>query len=262
MPEGHTIHRIARDQNRDYAGQRLRVASPQGRFADGAAELDGRRLVTIEAHGKHLGYRFEGDRVLHVHLGLYGKYRKHKAPPPEPRGAVRLRVIGDEKAFDLNGPNCCELLAPEKWEAVRNRLGPDPLRDDADPELLWDRMQRSRGAIGALLLNQAAVAGVGNIYRSEVLHLLDIHPDRPANSVTREEFDAMWELLVELLEIGVKHNRIIIADPEELGKPRSKMTRDERLLVYKKSHCSYCDAPIDSWECGARKVFACLACQT
>lgn len=261
MPEGHTIHRLARDQTRDFAGQALRVSSPQGRFAEGAEALDGRRLVTIEAHGKHLGYVFDGGGVLHVHLGLYGKFRRHKSPPPGPRGQVRLRVIGNEKAFDLNGPNCCELLSRPEWEAVRGRLGPDPLRDDADPEALWTRLQKSRGAIGALLLNQAVVAGVGNIYRSEVLHLLDIHPDRPANTLTREEFDAFWELLVELLEIGVKYNRIIIADPADVGKPRSRMTRQERLLVYKKPHCSYCESPIASWLLAARKVFACTKCQ-
>ncbi|MEM9185309.1 MAG: DNA-formamidopyrimidine glycosylase family protein [Planctomycetota bacterium] len=266
MPEGHTIHRVARDQTRDFAGQKLRVSSPQGRFADGAKQLDGRRLLAIEAHGKHLAYRFDagtrtGGRLLHIHLGLYGKYRRHKAPPPEPRGAVRLRVVGDEKAFDLNGPNCCELLTEGEWSAVQGRLGPDPLRKDADAERLWTRLQKSRGAIGALLLNQAVVAGVGNIYRSEVLHLLDIHPDRPGNTLTREEFDALWALLVELLEIGVKHNRIIIADPADVGKPRSRMNRDERLLVYKKQHCSYCESPIASWELGARKVYACTSCQ-
>ncbi|MEN1681948.1 MAG: DNA-formamidopyrimidine glycosylase family protein [Planctomycetota bacterium] len=262
MPEGHTIHRIARDQTRDYAGQRLEVSSPQGRFADGAALLDGKRLVTIEAHGKHLGYVFDGAGVLHIHLGLYGKYRKHTAPPPEPRGEVRLRVVGEAKAFDLNGPNCCELLDTAGWEAVRAKLGPDPLRDDADPELMWDRVRKSRAAIGTLLLNQSVVAGVGNIYRSEALHLLDIHPNRPGKELTRDEFDALWDLLVELLNIGVKYNRIIIADPEELGKPRGRMTRDERLLVYKKKQCSYCDSAIDEWQLAARKVFACPACQT
>ena len=261
MPEGHTIHRLARDQNRDLAGETLTVSSPQGRFAVGAAEIDGQTLVTIEAHGKHLGYFFAAGRVLHIHLGLYGKFHHHKSPPPEPRGAVRLRVIGKQTAFDVNGPNCCELLSPAEWSAIRQRLGPDPLREDADPEQLWNRLQRSRAPIGTLLLNQQMVAGVGNIYRSEVLHLLDIHPDRPGNSLTREQFDSLWELLARLLEIGVKHNRIIIADPADVGKPRSRMTKSERLLVYKKPHCSYCQSPIVSWKLAARKVFACPSCQ-
>ncbi|MEM6331080.1 MAG: DNA-formamidopyrimidine glycosylase family protein, partial [Planctomycetota bacterium] len=76
MPEGHTIHRLARDHNRDLAGQKLRVSSPQGRFEEGAAQLDGRKLIDVDAHGKHLGYRFTGGHVVHIHLGLYGKFRR------------------------------------------------------------------------------------------------------------------------------------------------------------------------------------------
>ncbi|MEM6798794.1 MAG: DNA-formamidopyrimidine glycosylase family protein, partial [Planctomycetota bacterium] len=172
MPEGHTIHRLARDQNRDIAGQTLRASSPQGRFTEGAAAINRRKLIHIEAHGKHLCYRFTGDRLVHIHLGLYGKFRRHTSPPPEPRGAVRLRVVGKEKAFDLNGPNCCELITPAEWDAIRDRLGEDPLRDDHDADLAWQRISRSRAPIGTLLLNQSVIAGVGNIYRSEVLYLL------------------------------------------------------------------------------------------
>lgn len=261
MPEGHTIHRLARDQNKEFAGQTVRVSSPQGRFAEGAAKLDRRKLVTIEAHGKHLGYRFTGGRVMHIHLGLYGKFRRHLVPPPEPRGQVRLRMIGRERAIDLNGPNCCEVITPADWEAIRDRLGEDPLRDDSDPQVVWNRMSKSRAAIGALLLNQAVIAGVGNVYRSEVLHLLGIHPQTPGQELTRDDFDLLWSKLVELLQIGVKHNRIIIADPAEVGRPRSRMTRAERLLVYKKRHCRTCHSPIATWELAARKVFACPTCQ-
>lgn len=192
MPEGHTIHRLAQDHTRDFAGQKLKVSSPQGRFIDGAKLLSGKKLTTVEACGKHLFYRWSGKRTLHIHLGLYGKFRRHKLPVPEPRGAVRLRVIGQELAFDLNGPNCCELLTDKEVDAVFNRLGPDPLRADADPERVWKRMSRSRAAIGGLLLNQAVIAGVGNVYRAEALHLLGIDPERPGNSLSRNEFDALW----------------------------------------------------------------------
>ncbi|MEN0111305.1 MAG: DNA-formamidopyrimidine glycosylase family protein, partial [Planctomycetota bacterium] len=149
MPEGHTIHRVARDHGKLFAGERLAVSSPQGRFADGAAELDGRRLAEVEAIGKHLFYRWEGSPkrrgkragdatdVLHVHLGLYGKFRLHKSRDesgdwPKPRGAVRVRMVGADAAFDLNGPNRCELLDAEGYRRHAERLGPDPLRKDAD----------------------------------------------------------------------------------------------------------------------------------
>ena len=260
MPEGHTIHRLAADHNRDFAGQQLNVSSPQGRFAAGARELDGRLLTAVQAHGKHLLYDWDG-RTLHVHLGLYGKFRRHKSPPPEPRGAVRLRVIGPQLAFDLNGPTACEVLTNAEVSSLLDRLGVDPLRADADPEKAWDRIRRSSAPIGTVLMNQNIIAGVGNVYRAEILHLLQMHPERKASSLQREEFDALWRLTVHLLQIGKRYNRIIIADPADVGKPRGRMTRDERLLVYKKDFCSRCDGPIESWLLAARKVFACPRCQ-
>ena len=261
MPEGHTIHRIARDHERDFAGQKIKISSPQGRFAKESQELSGKKLKSVTAHGKHLCYEFPAGKLVHIHLGLYGKFRPHKLPPPEPRGAVRLRVIGEEKAFDLNGPNCCELITKKDWEKIRDRLGPDPLRQDAQPERVWERISKSKQAIGKLLMDQSVVAGIGNVYRAEVLFLLGIHPERLGREITRDEFDALWSKVVELLQIGVKYNRIIIADPKEIGKPRSRMNRQERLLIYKHKVCSKCDGDVDWWELGARKAYACKRCQ-
>ena len=261
MPEGHTIHRIARDHSRDFSGQNLQVSSPQGRFADGAKQLNRRKLQSIDAHGKHLCYQFSGGRYLHIHLGLYGKFRKHKTPPPEPRGQVRVRMVGQKFAFDLNGPTACEVITKKEWNAIRDRLGEDPLRNDSDADVVWQRMCRSRSAIGTLLLNQSVIAGVGNVYRSEVLHLLGIHPETPSNKLDRETFDLLWQRIRELLKIGVRYNKIIIADPADIGKPRSRMNRDERLLIYKRSVCSRCDSKVRAWTLGARKAFACPKCQ-
>jgi endonuclease-8 len=262
MPEGHTIHRIAKDHVRDFVGQQLAVSSPQGRFASGAKILTGRTLESVEAHGKHLCYRWSGRKLLHIHLGLYGKFRRHRIPVPEPRGQVRLRVVGQQKAFDLNGPNRCEIITKKQWSVIQARLGPDPLREDADAEEAWQRVNRSRAAIGTLLLNQSVIAGVGNVYRSETLYLLGIHPDTPGSALSREEFDALWSKLRALLKIGVRYNRIIIANPADVGKPRSRMNGEECLLVYKRESCVQCDSAIESWLLGARKIYACPHCQS
>lgn len=261
MPEGHTIHRIARDHTRDFVGQKVKLSSPQGRFTDEASFLSGKTLRAVSAHGKHLCYEFPRGRFVHIHLGLYGKFRNHKSPPPEPRGAVRLRLIGNDKAFDLNGPNRCELISKEDWAKVQARLGPDPLREDANPEAVWQRIHKSRQSIGKLLMDQSVIAGVGNVYRAEVLFLLGIHPERRGNEVTRNEFEALWQKIVELLNIGVKYNRIIIAEPKEIGKPRSRMNRQERLLIYKHKVCTKCDGHVDWWDMGGRTAYACRRCQ-
>ena len=261
MPEGHTIHRRARDDQRVFAGQRLLVSSPQGRFASEAQLLNGRLLRRVEAHGKHLFYFWQGNRVLHVHLGLYGRFRDHESPPPEPRGEVRVRVVAKHNAFDLNGPNTCALLTPAQVHEVRRRLGPDPLRADADPQRAWERIRSSRTPIGSLLLNQSVIAGAGNIYRADVLFATGIHPSRPGQSLQQSEFNAVWSTLTRFLRWGVKYNRIVNADPKQVGKPRSRMRREEALLVYKKAVCWRCEGTIEAWEMAGRKIYACPRCQ-
>jgi endonuclease-8 len=266
MPEGHTVHRIARDHEKTFAGQKMIVTSPQGRFKTEAELLTGRKLKHVSAHGKHLFYHWTSRRgtkanLVHVHLGLYGKFRLHKNPAPEPRGAVRVRMIGQEKTFDLNGPTKCELYSKTDYQQLLNRLGPDPLKPDANPELIWSRISQSRAAIGSLLLNQSVIAGLGNIYRAEILFLLGIHPEQPGNTLGRDDFDKLWKLCVDLLRIGVRYNRIITVELSSAQKTPSRLNRDERLLIYKKDRCTRCNSKVRKWTLGARTMYACEKCQ-
>jgi endonuclease-8 len=260
MPEGHMIHRVARDHDQQFVGCRVRLASPQGRFADESAQLDKRKLLSVEPHGKHLFYRWR-QAYVHVHLGLYGKFRPIKRPFPDPRPTVRLRMTAGDRGFDLIGPNRCELLDSRSVEKILARLGQDPLKQTADPELVWNRVSKSRAPMGKLLLDQSVFAGVGNIYRADSLFCSRVHPDRPGNQLTRAEFDIVWNFLVQAMNVGLKFNRIINATPKEIGKPRSRMNGQERLLVYKQQFCTQCDAHIRSWDQGGRRVYACERCQ-
>ena len=262
VPEGHTIHRIARDHQRHLAGDEVEVSSPQGRFAEEASKLDGRELKGVEAKGKHLLYHFTGAGYVHIHLGLYGKFRLSKQPLKPPRGQVRLRVIGSRYGFDLNGPNRCELMGNDARKALLDRLGEDPLRRDADPDRVWDRVSKSRSAIGGLLLNQSVISGVGNIYRAEALFALGISPFRLGKEVSQGEFDELWALLSAWLRVGVKYNRIITADAKEHGKSLSRLNKNERLLIYKKPHCPTCASEVSVTELAARKIYYCGQCQT
>ena len=261
MPEGHTIHRLARDHRKWLAGQVVTVSSPQGRFEAQAKSLSGTELKTVDAHGKHLFYVFEDKRTLHVHLGLYGKFRLFKKPFPEPRGAVRVRLVGNSHGFDLNGPNQCELLAKDKVKLLQARLGVDPLRVDSDPERLWHRLHRSKKQVGALLLDQSMIAGVGNIFRAEILFLLGIHPCRLAKDLSREEFDNLWSLAKRLLEIGVKYNRIITVPKQVGGKPLTRLSNEERVHIYKKESCPKCYRPVEQIDSAGRSLYFCSYCQ-
>ena len=136
MPEGHTIHRAAKDQTPLLVGQALAVTAPDGRYTAEAAALDGRTLSAIEPVGKHLFYHFDGPspNVVHVHLALFGKFRVHNLgrESPEPKGAVRYRFVGNGHALDLHGCRVAELIDDAAVNAIKKRLGPDPLDPKAD----------------------------------------------------------------------------------------------------------------------------------
>ncbi len=266
MPEGHTIHRIARDHAKLLVGPALVASSPQGRFDSSAALLDGRRLAGIEAYGKHLFYDFEHDLVLHVHLGLFGKYRVHRtevteAPPP-PRGAVRLRLSAPTATIDLAGPTACELGTPDDRDAIVARLGPDPLRADAKAELAVDRMARSRAPIGALLLDQSVLSGIGNVYRAEALFVHGLDPRRSGRTVAPETLTELWDTMRTMLRNGVKDGRIVTVDPAEVGvRTRTKVPKGERTYVYHQDLCRRCGTAIVHDEIGARTCWWCPSCQ-
>ena len=265
MPEGHTVHRIAADQNEWFAGQKIALLLPQGRFSTEAQSLSGLRLKSVEAFGKHLFYVFSAKRIIHVHLGLYGKFRVHSNPPPEPRGAVRMRLIGSRKSFDLNGPNQCELIDSIKMEQVIKRLGPDPLRPDSDPQDAWRKISTSSKPIGAMLLDQSVIAGIGNIYRCEILFLLSINPQKPTNELNGEQFQAIWDLTCRLLEIGKINNRIVTTiDLNETNGDAiiaKSIRRSERLNIYKKPFCPNCGDYVYYWQLANRTVYSCDNCQ-
>jgi endonuclease VIII len=267
VPEGHTIHRLARDHERLFGGQRLSAASPQGRFADGAAVLDGELLERTDAHGKHLFLGFAGERWVHVHLGLYGTFLDGPLPAPAPRGAVRLRLTGERAYADLRGPTACELLTGPEKAAVGARLGSDPLRADADPDRAGDRIRRSRAPVGALLMDQTVVAGVGNVYRAEVLFRHGIAPLRPGQKVGAREWEAVWADLVALMREGVRTGRIDTVRPEHtpeaMGRPPRQDDHGGEVYVYRRADqpCLVCGTAVRRGELVSRNLFWCPTCQ-
>jgi endonuclease-8 len=262
VPEGHTIHRLARDLATDLAGRPVGAWSPQGRFAEGARRIDGACLVGTEAWGKHLFLRFDHGEVLHIHLGLIGKLRRREVPAAAPVGQVRVRLEGDKVVWDLSGPMICAVVPPDAVDAVTARLGPDPLRRDADPARFVERILRSRKPIGNLLLDQDVIAGIGNVYRAEVLWALGIHPAREGRSLSRDEVVAIWRWLVEALRLGVRRNRIVTVDPKELGVPLGRIPREEALQAYHRLDCRRCGGLVTALALGGRRIDACLRCQT
>mgnify|MGYP006334956553 CR=1 FL=1 len=307
MPEGHSVRRLAEAFAQGFEGQSLLASSPQGRFAAGAALLDGAVLESCDAWGKHmfLGMRARaGDadlRWLHVHLGLYGAWtfagdaefagphaigaprvrvsevatpvlagpdeavaqplaQGQEWVPPAPRGAVRLRLVGDHGVADLNGPTRCEVLDDGAKAAVIARLGPDPLRPDPDG-IERDRfvaaMRRSRTSAGALLMDQSVLAGVGNIYRAELLFRAKVHPGRAGSSLAVRTVRAIWADAVALMADGVRDGRIVTTDPVDRG------SQEDSWYVYHRDGrpCLRCGTRVQVADLVGRKVYWCARCQ-
>jgi len=224
VPEGHTLHRLAGALDHAFAGRPAVVTSPQGRFADGAALLTGHAVEAAEAFGKHLFVRFADAPVLNVHLGLIGSFDvlPYAGGPPPPVGAVRVRMVGEQTYADLRGATLVQLVGPEQVEETIARLGPDPLRVGTpgnDPERSLARLARTSRPVAECLMDQSIIAGVGNVYRAEVLFRHRIDPFVPGNKLKPKSWLAMWEDLVALLPYGVAFGQIITLD-EQLAEAR------------------------------------------
>ncbi|GAA4912341.1 endonuclease-8 [Nonomuraea thailandensis] len=243
MPEGHLIHRHAREQHAALAGHVVRAAGPQGRFD--ARPYDGRALAGVEAVGKHLLYHFEGGLpAIHVHLGMRGIFLRYDDPAAEPRRGTRLRLATGEVAYDLIAPSRCEPLDAAGVGALFVSLGPDPLREDASAPEAVRRLTGFRGPVGAGVLDQGVWAGIGNAWRAELLFLLGLHPG--TRGLDAETALRLWEAAVTYLALGRDAGQVV-SDPA---------APDERW-VYKREHCRRCGTPVETWQLASRTAYAC-----
>jgi endonuclease VIII len=258
MPEGHLLHRYARLHRKHLVGRPVAASSPQGRFTSGAERIDGRVLDDAEAYGKHLFHRFD-DAVVHVHLGRQGTLLWLPSPPPAPRASVRLRMGAEAGAADLIAPLVCELGDDALRDEVVEGLGPDPLRDDADPEIAWAAIHASRRPIGALLLDQSVVAGIGNVLRAELLNMAGIHPSLEGSMLPRRTFDDLWTAIRGVMRVAAEEGRIITRRPA--GVPAADIDEIEGRFVYKRERCGRCGSPLERLEIADRAINACPVCQ-
>jgi endonuclease VIII len=267
VPEGHTIHRLAARHRALFAGQRVAVSSPQGRFAAGAELVTGHTVCDTEAYGKHLLHHFDHGRTLHVHLGLYGRFTDGEPPVPEPVGQVRLRMIGDRHWLDLRGPTACEVLSPDEVVALRGRLGADPLRDDADPDRSYATIAARGRPIFALLLDQSIVAGCGLIYANEVLFRAGLAPTTPGRLITAEQWARLWSDLRALMKEGVARGRIDTVHTAHTPEAMRRAPRVDRhggeVYVYRRpgQPCLVCGSPIARGPLAGRNLYWCPSCQ-
>jgi endonuclease-8 len=318
VPEGHSVHRIARQFALHFVGHPAAVSSPQGRFADGASLLDGRTMVDARAVGKQMFLEFDNGLWLRVHLGLYGAWdfagditadatvasaggrmgqtnqrgtildqdaaedslssigaprrtrlrmseqEKLEAPieqfPPEPIGAVRVRLLTENAVADLRGPTACEVLTAEQVDAAVAKLGPDPIVDPEGEERFVSVVQKKATPIALLLMDQSVISGIGNVYRAELLFRARQNPHTPGKELREEVVRELWRDWAYLLAIGVKTGQMLTMDDLSDEDYRKALAhRDDRHWVYHRSGlpCRVCGTHIVMEELGGRKLYWC-----
>ena len=303
MPEGHTVHRIAGLFRHVFEGQSVVASSPQGRFRDGAELISGSVLERAEARGKQLFLHFERERIVRVHLGIYGAWdvmtlqgesvragspqtlslgapratrrrlgeREESCDadepfPPAPRGAVRLRLETLDVVADLRGPTACEVQTPEESAAVLARLGPDPLLDRGirGQREFVRRVGSTSRPIGVVLMDQAVVSGIGNVYRAEILFRHGLDPYQPASSLPEETAVVLWKDWAKLLADGVKTGVMLTRnDLDAAGRTRALRVAKDRYFVYKRAGlpCRVCATDVQMALMATRKLYFCPQCQ-
>ena len=262
MPEGHTVQRTANEFNEHFQGKKIKVDSPQGRFASEAKLINNRVLVQARAIGKQLFLDFDNGLTCRIHLGIYGKWRFTSQKDKELPGQVRARFFTKEFLADLRGPTVCEVIDSKSVKLVEQRLGPDPTNPDPRKTELArfvDRVSNSKSPIGLLLMNQDVVSGIGNVYRAELLFRAGISPHIPGNELEVAAIKALWVDAVKLMKVGVATGFMITRD--ELVKKNP--IKAERNYVYKREgeKCLRCGALVAIEMMNSRKLYWCPGCQ-
>jgi endonuclease-8 len=267
MPEGHTIHRLATRHLELFGGTKVTVDSPQGRFTSGAAALHGKRLEGAEAYGKHLLHHYAGGPSLHIHLGLYGKFADGNMPVPPPVGQIRLRLRNKRSWLELRGPNACELVDEGQIEALKARLGADPLRPDASGEEAFRKISKSEKPLAALMLDQSIIAGAGLIFVIETLFRAGLRPTTPGKRLSRKAWRGIWGDLCELMGLAVETGRIDTVRDEHLPEAMGRLPRVDRhggeVYAYRRAGmpCHACHTEISKGELAGRNTYWCPSCQ-
>lgn len=268
MPEGDTIFRAARALRRALAGRtitRFESMFPRLNRIDEDEPISGRMVEGVDSRGKHLLIRLSGNLTLRTHMRMKGSWHIYRRGERWMRSRRDTRIVleaGDIVAVGFSIPDA-EAFATDAESKNRElgRLGPDLLDAGFDREEAVKRL-RSRMAVAAdALLDQTVMAGVGNVYKSEVLFLCGVHPSRIAATLGHEELCALVETARELLIRNVSPAR------RRAGRRTTTNRLDPaaKLWVYgrRSRGCRRCGTTILADLIGkdARLTFWCPTCQ-
>jgi endonuclease-8 len=156
----------------------------------------------------------------------------------------------------------CSIWTQKKWDALVARLGPDPLNGDGE-EKFFERVRKSRKSIGELLMDQTAIAGVGNILRAEMLYRSRQSPFVAGNKVEEPRLESIWKDAEPLLRAAMVDRRIVTTRPEDRPHGKGPVLKEETHYVYRRNGlpCFVCGTVVKKQEMAGRNLFWCPKCQ-
>ncbi len=267
LPEVETIARRLREGTRDVPAlpgaviRRVRLRWPR-HIAQPAPstfrkKIRGRTILEVSRRGKYLVFPLDEGTLL-IHLRMSGDLLM------EPRSAPRDRYA--HTVFELNNGWDLRFTDARKFgkvhlvgdpEAVLGTLGPEPLAPSFTAKALAERLVGRKRAAKPLLLEQSFLAGIGNIYADEALHLAGIHPLRPVDSLSADEIKALWKGIRRALRDGLRNNGASIDWVYRGGSFQNHF----RVYGRPGEPCPKCGAEVQRIVVGQRGTHFCPQCQ-
>jgi formamidopyrimidine-DNA glycosylase len=275
MPELPEVETVVRGLRPLLIGRTITGAifpAPPGRMMtisanDLAAKIAGQHVERIERRAKYILVRLSAN-TLAIHLKMTG--RLYVLPVGEASENDRyLRVtflLDNGREFRFSDPRRFgRVLFGPSPDAILPALGPEPLDDSFTLDAFRERIKGRSGTLKPLLLNQGFVAGIGNIYADEALHIAKLHPLRRADSLTEDEIARLHEAIRQSLSDGVRYEGASVQWYRKAD--GSKGESQEHFRVYhdprseKNKRCPVCGSPIAVIRVGQRGTHFCPVCQ-
>jgi len=273
MPEGDTIFRAARTLHRALAGKQVTAFQsmlPALNRIDDDAPLAGRTIERVHSRGKHLLIHFSGGLVLRTHMRMNGSWHIYRPGEKWQRPRRDMRILLTTADFEAVGFNIpvAEFMserAVAKNAALRS-LGPDVLADDFDATKVLENLRaRSQSEIAEALLNQRVLAGLGNVYKSEVLFICGINPFKPVALVSDADLTSVVDASRRVLKTNVSEGLELMTTYSGLRRTTGRSNPRDRLWVYGRANlpCRRCGMLIRVQKQGpdARLTYWCPRCQ-
>ena len=226
--------------------------------------LRGRKILDITRRGKYLLFRLDNAGTLVIHLGMSGRLFPESAGNPlPPHTRIYFKLQGKRRLVFVDPRKFGEVFFLAGEEAEPPRLGPEPFDEDFTARRLEKILQNRKALIKAVLLDQKAIAGLGNIYSDEALFRAGIHPLRPAASLSRQETVLLHRQIRKVLKEAIASRGTTAADRGYVDGKGLPGNFQLRLKVYQRHGrpCSVCRASIQTVRIAGRSAHFCPSCQ-